>query len=85
VATKWGELHTWFDRNNFWDGVVMIYIPETADDGDVAFRLVVDAYNYIPGSISIPPAWSSRATPEGRLIGGGGRAASRCRKATTRR
>ncbi len=47
---KWGELHPWVDRENFWDGVVMIYIPETADDAEVALQLIVDAYNYIAGT-----------------------------------
>ena len=49
-ATKWGELHPWVDRDDFWDGVVMIYIPETADDADIALQLVVDAYNNIVGT-----------------------------------
>lgn len=49
-ATKWGELHPWVDRDDFWDGVVMIYIPETADDADIALQLVVDAYNNIVGA-----------------------------------
>ena len=48
--TKWGELHPWVERDNFWDGVVMIYIPETDEEGDVTFQLVVDAYNYITGA-----------------------------------
>ncbi len=28
----------------------MIYIPETADDADIALQLVVDAYNNIVGA-----------------------------------
>ena len=55
AETKWGELHPWVDRENFWDGVVMIYIPETFDEVDVALRLVVDAYNYIAGT-NLDPA-----------------------------
>ena len=48
--TKWGELHPWVERDNFWDGVVMIYIPETDEEAAVTFQLVVDAYNYITGA-----------------------------------
>lgn len=48
--TEWGELHPWVDRDNFWDGVVMIYTPETLDEVDVTVQLVVDAYNYITGA-----------------------------------
>ena len=47
--TKWGELHPLVERDNFWDGVVMIYVPETAAEADVALQLVIDAYNYIVG------------------------------------
>ena len=52
---KWGELHPWVDRDDFWDGVVMIYTPETLDEVDVAMQLVVDAYNYITGA-NLDPA-----------------------------
>ena len=55
AATKWGELHPWVERDNFWDGVAMIYIPETADDADIALQLVVDAYNNIAGA-NLDPA-----------------------------
>lgn len=47
--TKWGELHPWVDRDGFWDGVVMVYVPESLDDLEVALQIVLDAYNYITG------------------------------------
>ncbi len=47
---KWGELHPWVDRDDFWDGVVMIYTPETLEEVDVVVRLVVEAYNYVTGA-----------------------------------
>ena len=53
--TKWGELHPWVDRENFWDGVVMVYTPESANEVDVAVRIVVDAYNFITGE-NLDPA-----------------------------
>ena len=52
---KWGELHPFVVRENFWDGVVMIYVPETAAEADVALQLVADAYNYIVG-VELDPA-----------------------------
>ena len=55
AETKWGELHPWVDRESFWDGVAMIYIPETLDEVDVVLQLVVDAYNYIAGA-NLDPA-----------------------------
>lgn len=47
---NWGELHPWVDRDDFWDGVIMIFTPETLDEVDVTMRLVVDAYNYVTGA-----------------------------------
>ena len=47
---KWGELHPWVDRDGFWDGVVMVYTPETQAELDVTMRIIVDAYNYVTGA-----------------------------------
>jgi hypothetical protein len=52
---KWGELHPWIDRDGFWDGVVMVYTPETLDELDVTIQILVDAYNYVTGA-SLEPA-----------------------------
>lgn len=52
--TKWGELHPWVDRDGFWDGVVMIYTPETLEEVDITIRLIVDAYNFITGASLSP-------------------------------
>ncbi|MFW2334205.1 phospholipase [Ilumatobacter sp.] len=53
--TKWGELHPWVGRDGFWEGVVMVYTPETLDELDVTIRLVVDAYNFVTGA-SLEPS-----------------------------
>lgn len=52
---KWGELHPWVGRDGFWDGVVMVYTPETLDELDVTIQILVDAYNFITGA-SLHPA-----------------------------
>ena len=48
--TQWGELHPWVERDNFWDGVVMIYTPESLGEVDVVTQLIVDSYNFVTGS-----------------------------------
>jgi len=53
--TKWGELHPWVGRDDFWGGVTMIYAPETMEEVDITVRLVVDAYNLITGA-NVDPA-----------------------------
>ncbi len=52
---KWGELHPWVGRDGFWDGVVMVYTPETLDELDVTIQILVDAYNFVTGA-SLQPA-----------------------------
>lgn len=53
--TKWGELHPWVVRDDFWNGVAMIYTPETFDELDITIQLLVDAYNFLTGS-SLEPS-----------------------------
>ncbi len=55
--TKWGELHPWVDREGFWDGVAMVYTPETNAELDVTMRIIVDAYNYVTGADLDPEAF----------------------------
>ena len=50
AETKWGELHPWVGRDDFWDGLVLVYTPETLDEVDITIRLIVDAYNYVTGA-----------------------------------
>ena len=50
AETKWGELHPWVGRDDFWDGLVMVYTPETLEELDVTVRLIVDAYNHVTGA-----------------------------------
>ena len=56
--TKWGELHPWVDREGFWDGVVMIYTPETPAELEITMGLLVDAYNFVTGE-SLDPSETS--------------------------
>ncbi len=58
AETKWGELHPWVGRDDFWDGLVMVYTPETLDELDITMRLIVDAYNYVTGADLDPEAFS---------------------------
>ena len=47
---KWGEHHPWVGRDGFWDGVVMVYTPQTAHEVDVAIGILVEAYNFVVGA-----------------------------------
>ena len=56
--TKWGELHPFVDRPDFWDGVVMIFTPETLEELEITMILIVDAYNFITGANLDPSDFS---------------------------
>lgn len=50
----WGDRHPWIDRTGFWDGVVLIFTPETTDELEIVIQLVVDAYNFVVGTDLTP-------------------------------
>ena len=50
VAEKgWGERHPWADQRDGWDGFVMLYTPQTMDELDITFQLIVESYNHVTG------------------------------------
>jgi hypothetical protein len=51
---NWGELHPWVGRDGFWDGVVMVFTPESLDELDVTIQILVDAYNFVTGATLAP-------------------------------
>lgn len=50
TTTKWGELHRWVGRADLWEGMVMLYHPETLEEVDVTMQILVDAYNNVTGA-----------------------------------
>ena len=49
TAAKWAELHPWVGRDDFWDGIVMLYTPQSLEELEVTWQLVVDSYNFVTG------------------------------------
>ncbi len=49
TAAKWAELHPWVGREDFWDGMVMLYTPQTLDELETTWQLIVDSYNFVTG------------------------------------
>jgi phospholipase/carboxylesterase len=50
VAEKgWGERHPWADEREGWDGLVMLYTPQSLAELDITFQLIVESYNYVTG------------------------------------
>lgn len=50
VAEKgWGERHPWADEREGWDGLVMLFTPQSMDELDITWQLIVESYNYVTG------------------------------------
>ncbi len=55
VTAGWAEHHPWADQQEGFEGLVLIYTPQSMDELDVVFRLVVESYNYVTGR-SVEPS-----------------------------
>jgi hypothetical protein len=52
VATKgWGERHPWADKREGWDGLVIIFTPQSMSELDIVFQLVIESYNHVTGKM----------------------------------
>jgi hypothetical protein len=50
VAAKgWGERHPWADKREGWDGLVIIFTPQSMSELDIVFQLVIESYNHVTG------------------------------------
>jgi hypothetical protein len=50
VAEKgWGERHPWADEREGWDGLVMLFTPQSMAELDVIFQLIVESHNHVTG------------------------------------
>ena len=48
--TGWGERHPWADQRDGWEGLVMLFTPQTTAELEVMFQLILESYNYVTGS-----------------------------------
>ena len=50
IAEKgWGERHPWADQREGWGGLVMLFTPQSMDELDITFHLIVESYNFVTG------------------------------------
>jgi hypothetical protein len=50
IAEKgWGERHPWADEREGWDGLVMLFTPQSMEELDITFQLVIESYNFVTG------------------------------------
>jgi len=49
VEKGWAERHPWADERDGWEGYVMLFTPQSLDELDVTFQLIVESYNHVTG------------------------------------
>ncbi len=60
--TGWGERHPWADQRDGWEGLVMLYTPQSMVELDITFQLIVESYNYVTGQNVQAAAFQSPAS-----------------------
>jgi len=51
----WGERHPWADRNEGWEGLVMLYSATNDEQLQTLIQLITESYNYVTGQNSPIP------------------------------
>ena len=49
VEKGWAERHPWADQQAGWEGLVMLFTPQSMAELDVIFQLIVESYNHVTG------------------------------------
>ena len=49
VEKGWAERHPWAEQRDGWEGFVMLFTPQTMEELDVTFQLIVESYNHVTG------------------------------------
>ena len=49
VETGWAIQHPFAGKRKGWEGFVMLYTPQSMEELDVTFQLIVDGYNFVTG------------------------------------
>ena len=44
-----GERHPWADEREGWDGLVMLFTPQSMAELEIIFQLIVESYNHVTG------------------------------------
>jgi phospholipase/carboxylesterase len=49
VEKGWAERHPWADQRDGWEGLVMLFTPQSKAELEVIFQLIVESYNHVTG------------------------------------
>lgn len=46
----WAERHPWADQRDGWEGLVLLFTPQSMAELNVTFQLIVESYNFVTGN-----------------------------------
>lgn len=52
----WGERHPWADKNDGWEGLVMLYSASTEEELATLIQLITESYNHVTGRSFATPS-----------------------------
>ena len=55
----WAERHPWADERTGWEGLVMLYTPQTEAELEIVFQLIVESYNFVTGQAEVASDYTS--------------------------
>ncbi len=59
VEMGWAERHPWAEERDGWEGLVMLYTPQSEADLEIVFQLVVESYNFVTGQSEVATDYTS--------------------------
>ena len=59
VEMGWAERHPWAEQREGWDGLVMLFTPQTDAELEIIFQLTVESYNFVTGQTEVATDYTS--------------------------
>lgn len=59
VEMGWAERHPWAEQRDGWEGLVMLYTPQSEADLEIVFQLIVESYNFVTGQTEVATDYTS--------------------------
>jgi len=59
VEMGWAERHPWAEQREGWEGLVMLYTPQSEAELKTVFQLIVESYNFVTGRSEVATDYTS--------------------------
>ncbi len=59
IEMGWAERHPWAEQREGWEGLVMLYTPQSDTELEIVFQLIVESYNFVTGEDVVATDYTS--------------------------